>query len=498
MSLRLREVVEYVDACLGEAVRNTEGLQFAVANAQREVAKDPGVAPLREELERCLTQTSATSKSKIDASARDELDQLVRRVESEYCDNWHDAAAQTPVEFTARAFAAHLLDLGYSSDHLFRWITAVGPGLTSTQELATAAKDMISGMQMRSYEVFVPCAAPYDKPDNPAELVRWLKGDDAAEWLRNMVPAREHRRHAGGFLLRLDGRDPWSAVEAARVIIARAEARAKVSRPSNDSIHLKGWARIAHDERDYEIRPRPRQVEIGSLFLERAVYQFDGGLPSTTDDALELASYMESPSAGAAVTGGWAAIEALLIRPGESNHHTAADRLAALVACSLPRAELTPLAYRHIENGSGDSLARSLQATDTNYQKVRLVEEHLRSGLRLALAAGSDVAAQDRILAIITNPAGKLRRIHEYVTESLRRLYNQRNTVAHSGSLRSAALGASIRTSLTLVGAGLDRIVHAQLKAGEQLAPLSLVARAETELRLVGGPGGRTLSSLLS
>lgn len=83
------------------------------------------------------------------------------------------------------------------------------------------------------------------------------------------------------------------------------------------------------------------------------------------------------------------------------------------------------------------------------------------------------------------------------MTESLRRLYNQRNTVAHSGSLRSAAIGATTRTALSLVGAGLDRIVHAQLEAHGELAPLSLVARAEIELRLVGTPGGRSLSSLL-
>ncbi len=496
--LGLREVIEYADACLSEAVPNTEGLRFVVATARREVGRDPGVEPFAAELERCLERLDATSRSKIPVAARDELDQLVRRVEAEYLDNWCNSPSIAPVEFTARAFASHLLDLGYSPDHLHRWLTATSPTVTSIADLASATRDMVSSMPTRTYGVFVPCAAPYNKPAaDSLSPVQWLEGNEAARWLRDEVPDEEHRRHAGGFLLRLDSRDPWSAVEAARVTVARADARAKVARPSNDTIRLDGWARIANDDRSYKIRPTPRQVEIGSLYRQNAVYRFDDGLPTATDDALELASYMESPSAGAAVTGGWAAIEALLIRPGEGSHHLAADRLAALITCSLPRAELTPLAYRHIENARGDRLAQFLEATDTNYEKVELVEDHLRMGHKLALTEGTDLGAQDRILAIIADPAEELRRTQRYVTESLRRLYNQRNTIAHSGSLRSIALAATTRTSMSLVGAGLDRIVHAQLQASGHLAPLGLVARAETELRLVGTTGGRALSSLL-
>lgn len=164
--------------------------------------------------------------------------------------------------------------------------------------------------------------------------------------------------------------------------------------------------------------------------------------------------------------------------------------------CSLPRAELTPLAYEHLKNAD-DDLATALRATTTNRDMVRTVEHHLSSGGRLNLSTGSGVAAQDRILAIMVDPAAHLSRIRSYVTESLRRLYNQRNTIVHAGSLRSAVLPATVRTSLSLVGAGLDRIVHTLLQTNGELAPLSLVARAETELRLVGQVGGRDLGSLL-
>ena len=113
-----------------------------------------------------------------------------------------------------------------------------------------------------------------------------------------------------------------------------------------------------------------------------------------------------------------------------------------------PSSRPWPTATREIAD---DDLARALTESPTNFDKVKLVESHLRAGDRLELVDGSDAAAQDRIVAIIQDPAAELARIKAYVTESLRRLYNQRNTVAH----------------------------------------------AEVELDLTGSSGGRTLSALL-
>lgn len=440
-SLSVREVIEYADACIAGASPNTEGLRFVISSASREVARDPGVAPLGPELDRCLQALATSSSAKVPRSARDELEQLARRVDKDYLANWATTNTQ-PLEFTARAFASHLLDGGFSPDHLHRWIRATGDRIHDLPELAQATQEMVGRLPIRSYEVFVPCAAPYRKPSAAGATVRWVDGNDAAAWLRDRVPDDEPRRHGGGFILQLEHRDPWAAVDAARVIVARADARVRVARPSNKFVRLDGWARIAGDKRSYDIRSTARQVEIGSLYRQDAVYRFDDGLPTETDDALELASYMESPSAGTAVTGGWAAIEALLIRPGEGSHHTAADRLAALVACSLPRAELTSLAYRHNESGVDDELAKSIGRTATNLEKVELVERHLREGGSLVLSEPSDIAAQERVKAVINDPAAELGRIHTYVTESPRRLYNQRNTISHSGSLRSIALSA--------------------------------------------------------
>ena len=494
--LGLQEVLEYADDCMAGRASNTEGLKFVVETARREVGRDPGVAHLASELDGLLSQLEVRSPKDVSRDLRDELGHLARRARDDYLGRWANAPASVPVEFAARALSSHLLDAGLSSTHSFRWLQAKRSALTALPELAEEAAGMVAEMRPRQFAVFVPCSAPYAKPFEPSGTVRWLDGRAAAEWLRKNVPETESRRHSGGFLVAVVRRDPWAAVDAARSVVARADARAKVARLNDEGVRMDGWVRVAGSLHSFDVRHQISQVEVGSLDRQASVYRFDDRLPAATDDALELASYMQSPSTGAAIIGGWSAIEGLLIRPGEGQYYLAADRLAALVTCSLPRAELTPLAHRHMRVAD-DALSSELAQADTNYAKVKLVANYLNSGKRLALTDGSDIAAQNRIIGILEDPSSELQRIRRYVTESLRRLYNQRNLIAHSGSFRSAALSATARTAFSLVGAGLDRIVHAQLQADGATSPTQLAARAEVELRLVGGPGGRSPIALL-
>lgn len=495
--LGLKEVTEYAEACVNGSVPNTQGLRFVISSCQREVARDPGVAHLAAELANVLNELDAPTPAKVPPRAIAELHQLVRRAEKEYCGQWKRAETGIALEFRSRALASHLLDSGFSQSHLYRWLQAVRKNVHNMSDLTDQISTMFESMQPKEFELFVPCAAPFAKPNQPDAPVRWIDGSSARSWLDDNVPVTEDRRLSGGFLMTLVERDPWAALDTARSLVGRMNARVKVATPSNAEITLDGWARVAGSKHDFDIRQAPRQVEIGSLDRMHAVYRFDAGLSQSVDDALELASYMEeSPSAGAAISGGWSAIESLLIRPGEGNHHSAADRLAVLVACSLPRAELTALAYRHAESAT-DNLAGAISAAQTNRAKVALSEAHLRSGGTLTLGSPADEAAEARISTIISNPSEELTRIRQYVTESLRRLYNQRNMITHAGTFQSVVLTATIRTALSLVAAGLDRIVHAQLETSGSVSPLDLLARAETEFRLVGTEGGRDLVALL-
>jgi len=104
--LALREVVEYADACLSKAVTSTQGLKYVVEAAKHQVDRDPGSAHLASEITARLDELSKSSSSKVPISARDELEQLVRRLKVDYLANWCEKAAPlTSVEFTARTLA---------------------------------------------------------------------------------------------------------------------------------------------------------------------------------------------------------------------------------------------------------------------------------------------------------------------------------------------------------------------------------------------------------
>ena len=182
-NLALHEVIEYADGCLSGTTRSTEGLRYVIGTVKRQVDRDPGIAPLACEIASCLNALSVSSPSKIPVASRDELEQLARRLAKDYPDNWC-TANDPPVEFAARALASHLLDLGFSPDHLHRWITAVRPELRSMDQLTEATRDMVARMPSRSYTVFVPCAAPFDKPNVDTGPVRWLDGHAASAWIR--------------------------------------------------------------------------------------------------------------------------------------------------------------------------------------------------------------------------------------------------------------------------------------------------------------------------
>jgi hypothetical protein len=96
---------------------------------------------------------------------------------------------------------------------------------------------------------------------------------------------------------------------------------------------------------------------------------------------------------------------------------------------------------------------------------------------------------------VVTHPRGELANAVTILRIAMRRLYRTRNIVLHGGSTQGVALKAALRIAAPLVGAGLDRIIHATLVEG--LDPLDLAARADVGLKLVGGETGLGVVDLL-
>jgi hypothetical protein len=198
-------------------------------------------------------------------------------------------------------------------------------------------------------------------------------------------------------------------------------------------------------------------------------------------------------------------VESLLSHPDDpaeeerSGKAVAADRLAAIIACSWPRAELTALSHRH-EPAQPDDLSVTLTACSTNLERARAVALAIRtqSGLpdvSRARSRYSDLAAIERMTKVLADPRKELGAAVGTFRVALRRLYRTRNIVLHGGSTKGVAVQAALRTAAPLVGAGLDRLAHAALVEG--IHPLNVAARAELALQLVDGETGLSVVALL-
>ncbi|MGW5974461.1 hypothetical protein [Streptomyces sp. NPDC055185] len=97
--------------------------------------------------------------------------------------------------------------------------------------------------------------------------------------------------------------------------------------------------------------------------------------------------------------------------------------------------------------------------------------------------------------ALVQHPGKQLAEVNHTFRIAMRRLYRTRNIILHGGATQGVALDASLRTAAPLLGAGLDRIVHASYIEG--LDPLDLAARAEVALQLVDGEAGLATVGLL-
>ncbi|MEU1600423.1 hypothetical protein ABZ468_48675, partial [Streptomyces sp. NPDC005708] len=214
-----------------------------------------------------------------------------------------------------------------------------------------------------------------------------------------------------------------------------------------------------------------------------------------------------------AVAGAWAAVESLLSHPDDpksenerSGKAVAADRMAAIIACSWPRAELTALAHRH-KPRAADDLAKNIADCGMNQERARLVADALRERGAGALdftgasTKYTDAPAAQPMTDLVHNPRTVPVDVARAFRVALRRLYRTRNTILHGGATQGVVLAASLRTAAPLVGAGSDRIVQAAYAAG--LDPLDLAARAEVRPQPRGrrnrvvrrGPPGTRLSA---
>lgn len=491
----LRELQEAVDLHASGHLRRV-AVQELAGTAQRRAGPDLGMGSHagRSALRTALAKLQ---KDPADLVAKHQLDLLMDGAESNYFRRW-SAADPNEVggfgpESISRLVAGHLLGTGFSPDYLHRWAT----WLATNRQPGTfadffAEAQAVAVRPTRSWEVLVPFVAlERHEQRMPQE---WLELAEATAWMLRHTPQTQVR-HNGGLLLQVEARDRWSAVEEAGDLIESLAARVAVGVPGSPRFEPHPEAFVEGTSmRFFLSRPR-RQVDVHSLKRQNALLSAaEPALGGRLRSAIDLVTPLETGTPGAAVAGGWAALEAVLARPGNSSGQAAAD-LAALVACSFPRAELTPLAFAYLDEHD-DLLSESLRQASSNLERCAILGTEINQGSTLGFSQPSDEAALERVRVILAEPGAVLDRVRSYVEEAMQRLYRQRNMVLHAGKTDSVGMSAVLRTAPPLVGAGLDRLVHDALTKG-QSDPLRLVARARTALDTCGLQDGPKVWDLL-
>lgn len=478
-------------------------IKYLAGDLTRQAGQDRGVGikELRTHL-----QTALKSGTAYGSRHHRTLVRLIDLVQTDYIRRWttsFETASPPSPERLARAVASHLLDCGYSMSYLHRWVkghvgsaNTLGDLLDSAAELATRPD--------RTFEVIVPFEAIPQAEQLAHRLDEWISPQELSEWLAIHADGRLVRQ-SGGFRYSIEAKDPYSAADVVESTVDRLRARASYIRRTGRGRRIPQvsesiWVRGEADDLCLEVR-RHKEASRGAfvLSLQTEGRVYDASRPTALDDALELAAPLNNGAPGPAISGGWAAIEALLVAPGDTDDSkergvVATQRMAALVTCSWPRSELTALSHRH-NPATPDRLSHDLAHAETNLERAHLVADALSGQRYLELSNGSDRAAQQRMIKLLQEPRTTLNDVARHVTSAMRRLYRQRNLLMHGGSTGSIALSSTLRTSAPLVGAGLDRLTHAALT--DNVAPLDLATRAEVNLKLVGGPDGPHLVRLL-
>ncbi|WP_447646747.1 hypothetical protein [Nocardioides zeae] len=495
--LALREVLEYAAGVRSGAIK-IEGLKFVTEALLPQVERDLGLGTeaVRQAILELLRQGGDKNNGLVLQAKADELSELTRRGNRGYLRRWAKAVRVNSItleqcELLARLAASHLLDAGFSPDHIHRWLKASSETSTLV-ELLEKGDDMCLE-PAKSFNVLVPFRAL------PASVItaagdKYLSYEDTNALIESIsAPGYRYRRGPGSLKFEVSAREPWSAVEQTELEIRRLASRVVVGLageqvdPAGKAIVLgvtPRWRNLAGRKKDLLVSAISRR----NLLLPAAREHSDHGL----DDAIELLAAVETSTSWASVAAIWAAVEGLLTRAQDSGV-TAADRMASVVTASFIRAELVELAsaLRVLEGPMAE-----IAAADGPRQLDRLLAA-LTDGSPLPAAISAvDYAAVERVRAAAAAPKVVHDRVQGYLRSVFRRLFQQRNQLLHGGRFDSVALSLTMRTTPVLVAAGMDRLINAVVLE-EGATTLSVAARASNELRLLGSDGSRKLHRML-
>lgn len=394
--LGLRETLEATEAARAGVLSedSVKGLGNACA---RLAGLDPGTGG--EQACRSLQQ-ALTGRLRYDGLDFHTVSHLAEDLEEHYLERWADALRRPnppKIERTSRTIAAHLLDLGFGANYLHRWWTSKVIHEKDSYSLADIVEQAhaLARKPAREFKVLMAFhSSPRSKSGYPSG---WLRPGEVNVWLAEHGFSTSGLTIKGGLIHTVEARDPDTAAEIVGEFIDNLRARASVGSGDDIDAHQHVW--VAGQRAPTALRRRLRGVRVSALYREGQIVP-SAERQAILDPAIEMLSHLERSSPSAAVAGGWGAIEALLSEPNDRG--SAAERLASLVACSFPRAELTVLSY--ILEQCEPTLAADLGACTKNRDRSLVVARAIREGRNLNLPQHSDKAALARMAKLLASP----------------------------------------------------------------------------------------------
>jgi len=497
--LALREVIEASEA-LNQGHLSELSLRGAVVTALRLLKDDPGMGSATE-------RTALATALTINNEPRNEI--LYKGMEYEqiqealqvstplYLRRWSetlDSASPPPAERASRAIASHLLDLGFNANYLHRWWSfrlRTQPEEIPLHQVISEA-GTLANQPEKEYVVLIPFPSELKPPKGLLLPTSWVNAAGVSQWVKeNDLPMPPLLHQQGGLLLQTSALDPDSAVQLAGERVELFSARVLLS--MRKQVKNCGVAWVRGQKKVYSVERLIRGIKIAALHRENRIWLETEADPYI-DPAIELLAPLQSGATTAAIAGGWAAIEALLGEPKSKNKRVdPAERLAAIVACSFPRAELTNLAY--ILKKQNEDLATLMEERGENREKAAYLASRILQGTCPRARDWADRAALARMKEVLETPKETLAKIKDHANDAFARLYRQRNLILHAGKTRAVALRSTLRGATPLVGAGLDRICHARFV--DNVTPIALAGRARTALATIEASDPTRCTTLL-
>ncbi|MGZ1491236.1 hypothetical protein [Brevibacterium sediminis] len=447
-----------------------------------------GTNDVRKQLTQCLR-----SELKIKSDGRRRLRHVIDTAREGYLERWTEKAASNEppgAERVARAAASHLLDAGHSLHGLRRWLE--GRSALSAADLLTETA-MLAAQRPRLFRLWVPVFNVPQMERLADPLPNFSRNENLELAIAGKFEDKFPKPTVGAFQYEVEARDAERAAEVVVEVVERMQARARFAGPIG-RIDVAPSAYVESENRFIDLRIPDRGAAIMSLVAESQLLAVG---PAKTysaerhaiDDALELAAPLYSGPLAPAISGSWAALEALLTDAQDTDQNegkvVAATNAARLAACSWPRAELTALSYQvDSKRAAKEEWFAQLKNAKTNRDRSAVIADRLTQESYLPLKRTwriqSDAAAVTRMKNLLTDPTYSLNQVSGYIEASLRRLYRCRNVIVHGGSTRGDVLDSTLRVAAPLVGATLDRLTHAHLVLMNE--PLHLATRADAAI----------------